>query len=137
MPKSGSEQSGRWDSNPRHLAWEASALPTELRPRAGRIVALRWRRNAASGVARASAAARLRALAGGGAPPSPRRGWRPPGPARATASVPPVSPPRRLLPRPRLFEIVQAVERRIAILLFLAAACAGAAAAIESGRGGK
>ncbi len=25
--------SGRWDSNPRHLAWEASALPTELRPR--------------------------------------------------------------------------------------------------------
>src|SRR6266851_7500433 len=24
--------SGRWDSNPRHLAWEASALPTELRP---------------------------------------------------------------------------------------------------------
>jgi hypothetical protein len=27
-------QSGRWDSNPRHLAWEASALPTELRPRA-------------------------------------------------------------------------------------------------------
>ena len=27
-------ESGRWDSNPRHLAWEASALPTELRPRA-------------------------------------------------------------------------------------------------------
>ena len=26
--------SGRWGSNPRHLAWEASALPTELRPRA-------------------------------------------------------------------------------------------------------
>jgi hypothetical protein len=26
-------RSGRWDSNPRHLAWEASALPTELRPR--------------------------------------------------------------------------------------------------------
>ena len=28
------QRSGRWDSNPRHLAWEASALPTELRPRA-------------------------------------------------------------------------------------------------------
>jgi hypothetical protein len=27
------EPSGRRDSNPRHLAWEASALPTELRPR--------------------------------------------------------------------------------------------------------
>jgi hypothetical protein len=26
-------ESGRWDSNPRHLAWEASALPAELRPR--------------------------------------------------------------------------------------------------------
>ena len=26
-------QSGRRDSNPRHPAWEASALPTELRPR--------------------------------------------------------------------------------------------------------
>jgi hypothetical protein len=25
-------RSGRRDSNPRHLAWEASALPTELRP---------------------------------------------------------------------------------------------------------
>src|SRR5215217_3778763 len=25
--------SGRWDSNPRPLAWEANALPTELRPR--------------------------------------------------------------------------------------------------------
>ena len=25
--------SGRWDSNPRHSAWEADALPTELRPR--------------------------------------------------------------------------------------------------------
>ena len=30
---SASARSGRWDSNPRHLAWEASALPTELRPR--------------------------------------------------------------------------------------------------------
>jgi hypothetical protein len=29
----GFPSSGRWDSNPRHLAWEASALPTELRPR--------------------------------------------------------------------------------------------------------
>src|SRR5205085_5065001 len=28
-------RSGRWDSNPRHLAWEASALPAELRPPAG------------------------------------------------------------------------------------------------------
>src|SRR5438034_11513659 len=28
-------RSGRRGSNPRHLAWEASALPTELRPRAG------------------------------------------------------------------------------------------------------
>lgn len=27
-------ESGRRGSNPRHLAWEASALPTELRPRA-------------------------------------------------------------------------------------------------------
>lgn len=27
------EKSGRRDSNPRHPAWEASALPTELRPR--------------------------------------------------------------------------------------------------------
>ena len=26
-------QSGRWGSNPRHPAWEAGALPTELRPR--------------------------------------------------------------------------------------------------------
>jgi hypothetical protein len=25
--------SGRWDSNPRHPAWEADTLPTELRPR--------------------------------------------------------------------------------------------------------
>ena len=31
--------SGRRDSNPRHLAWEASALPTELRPRWGGILA--------------------------------------------------------------------------------------------------
>ena len=30
-------RSGRWDSNPRHLAWEASALPTELRPRGPNI----------------------------------------------------------------------------------------------------
>src|SRR6476660_5940153 len=33
-----SERSGRRDSNPRHLAWEASALPTELRPRGPPIV---------------------------------------------------------------------------------------------------
>src|SRR5581483_8530704 len=28
----GVKKSGRRDSNPRHPAWEASALPTELRP---------------------------------------------------------------------------------------------------------
>ncbi len=28
-------QSGRWGSNPRHQAWEACALPTELRPQTG------------------------------------------------------------------------------------------------------
>jgi hypothetical protein len=44
------KQSGRWDSNPRHLAWEASALPTELRPRAQDLshlagIALRARRH--------------------------------------------------------------------------------------------
>src|SRR5215470_4628734 len=31
--------SGRWDSKPRPLAWEANALPTELRPPAPAIVA--------------------------------------------------------------------------------------------------
>jgi hypothetical protein len=33
-------QQGRQDSNLRHLVLETSALPTELRPSAGRIVAL-------------------------------------------------------------------------------------------------
>ena len=33
------KKSGRRDSNPRHPAWEASALPTELRPQNRRIVA--------------------------------------------------------------------------------------------------
>jgi hypothetical protein len=32
-PSRSFQLSGRRDSNPRHLAWEASALPTELRPR--------------------------------------------------------------------------------------------------------
>ena len=32
-------ESGRWGSNPRPSAWEADALPTELRPRATRILA--------------------------------------------------------------------------------------------------
>jgi hypothetical protein len=27
------DRSGRWDSNPRHPAWKAGALPTELHPR--------------------------------------------------------------------------------------------------------
>ena len=31
----GPEASGRRDSNPRHSAWEADALPTELRPQLG------------------------------------------------------------------------------------------------------
>ena len=31
------KKSGRRDSNPRHPAWEASALPTELRPRFWRV----------------------------------------------------------------------------------------------------
>jgi hypothetical protein len=31
-------ESGRRDLNPRHLAWEASALPTELRPHGSSIV---------------------------------------------------------------------------------------------------
>src|SRR5690606_22483885 len=31
--------SGRWDSNPRQLAWEASTLPTELHPRMVRTYA--------------------------------------------------------------------------------------------------
>ena len=36
--------SGRRDSNSRHSAWEADALPTELRPRANRGNSLRWPR---------------------------------------------------------------------------------------------
>src|SRR6202012_5752259 len=41
----GKPQSGRRASNPRPLAWEANALPTELRPRADRAVPARLGRD--------------------------------------------------------------------------------------------
>ncbi len=38
----GYTKSGRRDSNPRHPAWEASALPTELRPRPVKSYSSSW-----------------------------------------------------------------------------------------------
>ena len=85
-----SRGSGRRDSNPRHLAWEASALPTELRPHLAQPS--RFGSVARLGRARLARTARERLPP---TRPSPRRRGRRPGspagarsPRRAGAGTP-------------------------------------------------